>query len=244
MVPAMLQRFAIFAPVLALLTAAAPQAPAPAPLPADVYVAIHTDQGTITLDLDAAHAPITVRNFLHYVDTKRFDGTKFYRAMHLDWGTPPNGLIQAGIGADPKLAFKPIAHEPTSQTGILHKAGSISMARYAPGTATGDWSILLSDMVGLDADPKSPDADKQAGFAAFGHVVSGMDVVRGIWDLPRSTTKGAGFLKGQMLAVPVKIVSVRRVPAPPTSAPTPTPTPTSAPTPMPTPASPPALPSS
>jgi peptidyl-prolyl cis-trans isomerase A (cyclophilin A) len=231
----MKHRFGLIAPLLAVLIAAAP--PAPAPLPADVYVAIHTDQGTITLDLDGAHAPVSTRNFLHYVDTRRFDGTKFYRAMHLDWGTPPNGLIQGGIGADPKLAFKPIAHEPTSQTGVLHKAGTISMARYAPGTAMGDWSILLSDMVGLDADPSSTDPDKQAGFAAFGHVVQGMDVVRRIWDLPRSPTKGEGFLKGQMLDPPVKILTVRRVPAPPpapspvaapseAAVPTPTPTPT------------------
>jgi peptidyl-prolyl cis-trans isomerase A (cyclophilin A) len=224
-------RFGLIAPLLAVLTAAAP--PTPAPLPADVYVAIHTDQGTITLDLDGAHAPVSTRNFLHYVDTRRFDGTKFYRAMHLDWGTPPNGLIQGGIGADPKLAFKPIAHEPTSQTGVLHKAGTISMARYAPGTAMGDWSILLSDMVGLDADPSSTDPDKQAGFAAFGHVVQGMDVVRKIWDLPRSPTKGEGFLKGQMIEPPVKILSVRRVPTPP-PAPAPSqtaePSPTASPT--------------
>jgi peptidyl-prolyl cis-trans isomerase A (cyclophilin A) len=223
----MLQRFApLAAPALFALTAmASPAPPAKAPPAADVYVAIRTDQGTITLDLDAAHAPVTTANFLHYVDTRKFDGTKFYRAMHLDWGAQPNGLIQGGIGADPKLAYKPIAHEPTSKTGILHKAGTISMARFAPGSAMGDFSILLSDMPGLDADPTSADPDKQAGFAAFGHVVEGMDVVRKIWDLPRSPTKGEGFLKGQMLEVPVRVLTVRRVvPPPPPAAPAPPPT--------------------
>jgi peptidyl-prolyl cis-trans isomerase A (cyclophilin A) len=220
----MLKRFALLAvPALLALSGATPPAPAgKAPSATDVYVAIRTDQGTITLDLDAAHAPVSTANFLHYVDTRRFDGIKFYRAMHLDWGQQPNGLIQGGIGADPKLAFKPIAHEPTDRTGILHKAGTISMARFAPGSAMGDFSILLSDMPGLDADPASADPDKKAGFAAFGHVVEGMDVVRRIWDLPRSPTRGEGFLKGQMLEVPVKVLTVRRVaPPPPPAAPAP-----------------------
>jgi peptidyl-prolyl cis-trans isomerase A (cyclophilin A) len=104
--------------------------------------------------------------------------------------------------------LKPIAHEPTSATGILHKAGAISMARYAPGTATADFSILLSDLPSLDADPKSPDPEAQVGYAAFGHVVAGMDVVRRIWDSPLSPTAGEGALKGQMLEPPVKILTV------------------------------------
>lgn len=199
----------------ALVAAApAPAVPVPAAQAADVYVAITTDRGVITLDLDRAHAPITVANFLRYVDSKRFDGTTFYRAMHLDWGTPPNGLIQGGIGNDPKRALPPIPHEPTSTTGVLHKAGAISMARFAPGTARGDFSILLSDLTSLDANPDAPDPGDKAGFAAFGHVVAGMDTVRAIWDVPRSATKGAGVMKGQLFNVPVKIVLVRRVAAP------------------------------
>jgi peptidyl-prolyl cis-trans isomerase A (cyclophilin A) len=211
----MLKRFApLLAPALLALTAAAPT-PAPYGSDAgDVYVAIATSTGTITLDLDAAHAPLTTANFLKYVDAKRFDGTAFYRAMHLDWGTPPNGLVQGGTQNDPKRIFKPVAHEPTDQTGILHKRGTISMARFAPGTATGDFSIMVSDQPGLDAQPASPDPDTKAGFAAFGHVVSGMEVVDKIWDMPRSATKGSGVMKGQMLEPPVRIVSMRRVPAP------------------------------
>lgn len=138
----------------------------------------------------------------------------FYRAMRLKWGEQPNGLIQAGLRGDPRALLKPIAHEPTSQTGIRHTAGAISMARFAPGTATADFSIMLSDMAGLDADPAAADAESRAGYAAFGHVVSGMDVVRKIWDAPLSPSAGEGVLKGQMLVPPVKVFTVRRVPVP------------------------------
>ncbi|MBB3939650.1 peptidyl-prolyl cis-trans isomerase A (cyclophilin A) [Novosphingobium fluoreni] len=209
----MIKRFAFSAPILMLLAAASPAPQGSSP--ADVYVTVQTSAGTITLDLDAAHAPLTTGNFLKYVDGKRFDGTAFYRAMHLEWGTPPNGLIQGGTQNDPKRILKPVAHEPTSQTGILHKRGTISMARFAPGTATGDFSIMLSDQPGLDAKPDAPDADAKAGFAAFGQVVSGMDVVEKIFGMPRSVTKGVGVMKGQMLDPPVRIISMKRVAAPP-----------------------------
>jgi peptidyl-prolyl cis-trans isomerase A (cyclophilin A) len=148
--------------------------------------------------------------------------------MRLAWGQQPNGLIQAGTRGDPKRVLPPIAHEPTSATGILHKAGAISMARFAPGTATGDFSILLSDMPGLDANPDATTDDGKAGFAAFGHVVEGMDVVRKIYDVPLSPTAGQGVLKGQMIEKPVRVTSVRRVPipaAPPPPAPAPAATP-------------------
>lgn len=218
----MTARFALVAlPLIVALTAAAPKpkggAPRPvaeAPLPDVVRVALTTDLGTIEIDLDAKHAPISSANFLRYAQQKRFDGIVFYRVMRLPWGTPPNGLIQAGTRGDPKRTLKPIAHEPTSATGVLHKAGAISMARMAPGTAAADFSILLSDMPGLDADPKSTDPEKQAGYAAFGHVVSGMDVVRRIYDVPLSATLGQGVMKGQMIEKPVVIKSVRRVPIP------------------------------
>jgi len=189
----------------------APPEPAPIPLADTVRVAMVTTLGTIEIELDGKHAPITAANFLHYVDTKRFDGITFYRAMHLAWGDQPNGLVQGGI-RDPRKLFPPVAHEPTSQTGLSHKAGSLSMARNAPGTATADFSILLSDMTGLDADPKNADPDLALGYAVFGHVVSGMDVVRKIWDAPISPTAGEGVMRGQMLADPVKVLTVRREP--------------------------------
>ena len=210
-----------------MLTAAAPPArksvaPPPAPIGDTVRVVLTTELGPITLELDHVHAPITVENFVKYVDQKRFDGTVFYRAMHLNWGDQPNGLIQGGTQNNPQRILKPIAHEPTTQTGLSHKSGAISMARNAPGSATGDFSILLSDLTGLDADPKA--SGDNAGYAVFGHVVAGMDVVRKIWDQPLSPTLGEGFLKGQMIEHPVKIVSARRVTLPmPVPSPTPTP---------------------
>ncbi len=193
----------------------------PIPLADTVRVALVTTLGTIEIDLDGKHAPITTANFLHYVDTKRFDGIEFYRAMHMAWGTPPSGLIQGGL-RDPRKYYPPIADEPTTQTGLSNKAGAISMARGAPGTATTDFFLLLSDMVGLDADPKAATPDQQAGFTVFGHVASGMDVVRKIWDAPISPTLGEGVMRGQMLAEPVKVLTARRVPLP-VSAPVPAP---------------------
>jgi peptidyl-prolyl cis-trans isomerase A (cyclophilin A) len=212
------RRLALAALPLAFAIVAARPASRPAPLPDVVRVAMVTELGTITLELDAKHAPVTAANFVRYVDQRRFDGIAFYRAMRLTWGEQPNGLIQAGTKGDPKRELPPIAHEPTSQTGVLHKAGAISMARWAPGTAKGDFSILLSDMPGLDADPASASPELKAGFAAFGHVVEGMETVRKIFDAPVSSTLGQGVMKGQMIARPVKVLTVRRVAMPvPTS---------------------------
>lgn len=210
----MLRRIIPLALFLALTAAAPRRLPPPAPLPDLVDVVLTTELGTITVELDVKHAPITATNFVRYAEQKRFDGIVFYRAMHLPWGTPPNGLIQAGTRGDPKRLLPPIAHEPTSLTGLHHKAGALSMARYAPGTATGDFSILVSDMEGLDADPAGKDAEAQAGYAVFGRVIAGMDVVRRIYDAPLSATKGAGVMRGQMLEVPVKVLTARRVSAP------------------------------
>ena len=197
--------------------AAAPAAPQPkyAPPPAiqlqDVeHVVLTTELGDIVLELDGKRAPITTLNFLRYAVSKRFDGIVFYRAMHLPWGTPPSGLIQAGTQSDPSRLLPSIAHEATTTTDVHHKAGAISMARYAPGTATGDFSILLSDIDGLDANPKADSEDDRQGYAAFGHVVKGMDVVRRIFDAPLDPVKGEGVMKGQMLSQPVKILTARR----------------------------------
>lgn len=196
--------------VLLALVAASPRKPlVPTPLPDTVRVTLTTEFGPIVLDLDARHAPVTTRNFVRYVDGHRFDGIVFYQVMRLPYGTQPSGLIQAGTRGDPKRVLPPIEHETTTQTGIKHIAGTISMARFAPGTATGDFSILLSDMPGLDAaQPGSPDL---AGYAAFGHVVEGMDVVRRIFDAPLSPTLGQGVMKGQMLAKAVRVVRAQRV---------------------------------
>ena len=174
-------------------------------------VLIETTMGDFTVSIETERAPITAANFLRYVDEDRFDGTHFYRAMHLDWGEPPNGLLQGGTQMDPDRVLDPIAHEPTSQTGLSHTNGALSMARYDPGTATGDFSIMIKDQTGLDADPTSSDPNLQLGFAVFGYVVDGMDVVQAIHALPPDPEKGEGWMKGQLLAEPVEIVDVRRL---------------------------------
>jgi peptidyl-prolyl cis-trans isomerase A (cyclophilin A) len=198
----MLRRFVLVLAALFLPAAAAAQA--------TTGVVIETELGDIVLALETERAPVTAGNFLRYADEKRFDGTVFYRTMRLDWDPQPNGLVQAGTQFDPARILPPIAHEPTSETGIRHLAGTISMARYEPGSATGDFAIMLSPQPFLDADPASDEPDRRAGFAAFGQVVEGMEVVRAIFDAPVDPQKGEGAMKGQMLARPVRILSVRR----------------------------------
>jgi peptidyl-prolyl cis-trans isomerase A (cyclophilin A) len=205
----MLKRF-VAALALALACPAAAQDAAPR---TDLVV-LATALGDITLAIESERAPVTAANFLRYVDEHRLDGTVFYRAMRLTWGEQPNGLIQGGTQYDPKRVLPPIPHEPTTRTGLSHTAGAISMARYAPGTATGDFSIMVSEQPSLDADPKGETDDLRAGFAVFGHVVSGMDVVRQIFAAPTDPDKGEGFMKGQMLAQPVTILHARRARAP------------------------------
>ena len=185
-------------------------APAAVSAQATTNVVIATELGDIVVALETERAPITAANFLRYADEKRFDGTVFYRVMKLEWGEQPNGLVQAGTQWDPDRILPSIAHEPTDLTGVKHVAGAISMARGEPGTANGDWSITLSAMEGLDADPTSDDPDRRAGYAAFGQVVEGMDVVRKIFEAPLDPDKGEGWMKGELIADPVEILSVRR----------------------------------
>ncbi|MGH7023012.1 MAG: peptidylprolyl isomerase [Caulobacteraceae bacterium] len=195
----MLSRRAVFAaPLLAW------PALADAPLP---RVTLTTALGAIELELAADKAPITAANFLAYVDQKRLDGASFYRAMKLA-ADPLNGLIQGGLQGDPAKVLPPIAHEPTTKTGILHKDGVISLARYAPGTATCDFFICVGDQPSLNADP-SQSGDNQ-GFAAFGHVTHGMEVVKKILLSPVSPTAGEGVMKGEMLDPPIAILTARR----------------------------------
>jgi peptidyl-prolyl cis-trans isomerase A (cyclophilin A) len=209
----MLRRFALLAAPLALVAAQLSAQENPVPDVETQLVVMETALGPITLELETQRAPVTAANFLRYVDEKRFDGTVFYRAMRLDWGEQPNGLIQAGTQNEPRRLLPPIAHERTSDTGVTHVTGAISMARLEPGTATGDFSIMLSPQPGLDADPDNADPQFHDGYAAFGRVVEGMAVVRAIFDSAVDPDKGEGWMKGQMLAEPVRIVSARRVDA-------------------------------
>lgn len=177
------------------------------PQPATVRVTLTTSEGPIVIAVETERAPITAANFLRYVDGKRLDGIYFYRASKV---APGFGFIQGGVRNDPKKLLPPIAHEPTTKTGLTHADGTISMARNAPGSATMDFFITLGAIPSMDADPKLP-GDNQ-GFAAFGRVVEGMEIVRRILDAQTSPTEGEGVMRGQMLASPIRIVTARRAP--------------------------------
>ncbi len=183
------------------------ETPAAAAAPATVDVILHTALGDIRVALETQRAPLTAANFLRYVDQKRFDNITFYRGVKVgDDGM--YGLVQGGLKGNPKLVLKPVAHEPTTVTGLSHLDGTLSMARRDPGTATADFFIVVGDLTTLDATPDGADP----GYAAFGRVTMGMDIVHQMLELPRSQGAGDGSMKGQMLAEPVKVLSVRRAP--------------------------------
>ena len=187
--------------------------PASAPAPSrTVRVNVETGQGVIVIELYVEKAPITTTNFLRYVDQKRYDGATFFRASRAP-GAVDYGLIQGGLQGDPAKVLKPIAHEPTTQTGIKHTDGVVSIARNAPGTATSDFFICVGDAPYLDADPAAQ--GDNAGFAAFGKVVEGMDVVRKIINLPTPGVAVNPVMKGQILEPPVPILKARRAPIAP-----------------------------
>lgn len=162
-----------------------------------ISVEIDTNLGKMVVALDQKDAPLTAANFLRYVDAHKFDGESFYRAMPYGSG----GLIQGGIRETRKLN-PPVAFESSVQTGIHNTAGAIAMAALAPGQAQSDFFIETTDI---------PAFDGPNGFAAFGRVIEGMDVVRKILAAPVSPTEGEGPMKGQMLDPPVRIFKMERV---------------------------------
>ncbi len=153
---------------------------------ANPKVMIRTALGDITLELYVDKAPITAGNFLKYVQENRFQGAVFYRVVRED-NQPHDkvriSVIQGGLMDDiPGQSLPPIAHETTTQTGILHKDGVISMARSEPGSATSEFFICVGDQPDLDFGGKrNPDGQ---GFAAFGRVITGMEVVHRILQQP------------------------------------------------------------
>ena len=173
-------------------------------------VLIKTSEGDIKVQLEAKKAPITVANFLKYVDEKLFDDGTFFRVVRLD--NQVNNLvkiqvIQGGIDEKTKKSYPPIQLETTQKTGIKHKNGTISMARSQPNTATASFFICIEDQPELDFGGKrNPDGQ---GFAAFGKVVEGMAVVKKIQQGKTKSSKE--FDQPQVLIEPVKIISIRRV---------------------------------
>jgi peptidyl-prolyl cis-trans isomerase A (cyclophilin A) len=201
----MLAKLLLIGAVVLATAARSQEVASDAPAPEVVKVVMHTALGDIHLDIEKGRAPITAGNFLRYVDQKRFDNIVFYRAMKLD-EEGKYGLVQGGLRGDPKRVYPAIAHEPAATTGLSHVNGAISMAQAKPGTATADFFIIIGDLVSLDGKntPEDP------GYAVFGRVTEGMDVVKAIMVLPRSETAGEGVMQGQMLSEPVKVLTVRR----------------------------------
>jgi peptidyl-prolyl cis-trans isomerase A (cyclophilin A) len=175
-----------------------------APLP---RVALTTSAGTIVVAVDTVHAPISGGNFLRYVDGKRLDGAVFYRTVKVQ---DHFGFVQFGVNNAPAKVLPPIKHEPTTLTGIKHTDFTLSTPRRGPGTAQGEFTIMLGDQPSFDADPSKP--GDNLGFAAFAHVVEGQDVVLKIFDAPTSPTATIrGSFRGEVPVAAVRILTARRV---------------------------------
>lgn len=163
---------------------------------------IETSKGTIFVELYPDKAPITVANFLKYVDGGLYTNASFFRVTTAENEATRDikiEVIQGGITGDNE-SFPPIEIETTEKTGILHEDGILSMARSEPNTATNNFFICINAQPALDfAGKRNPDG---FGFAAFGKVTKGMDIVRKIQ---------AGENKSQRLLEPVIIKSIKRV---------------------------------
>ena len=211
-----------------------------------VDVAIETALGVIIVRLEGQAAPVTTANFLHYVDGGFYDGGRFHRTVRLDNNANANlkgERIGAGIdlnadrsrlpndriaieviqgGIDPDRSGEqepPIPLERTNETGLRHLDGAISMARFTPDSAVSDFFICINDQPELDyGGQRNPDGQ---GFAAFGRVIDGMDVVRAIHAQPsdgQSLEPPVAIVRaiqtapsdGQSLSPPVPIIRIRR----------------------------------
>ena len=196
----MTARFSCLCMLLALLVCVSSASSQSQP----IRVLFETSLGAITIEVDAARAPITAANFLHYVDAGFYDSGVFHRTVRLS--NQPDKKVKIEViqaGADPARArsgFPPIPLERTNKTGLAHTDGCVSMARDTPDTATSDFFICIGDQPALDfGGARNPDGQ---GFAAFGRVIKGMDVVRKIQAAPADAQK---------LTPPVKILSARRL---------------------------------
>jgi peptidyl-prolyl cis-trans isomerase A (cyclophilin A) len=167
-----------------------------------VTIRIVTEMGDVVAQLYSERAPVTVANFLRYVDAGAFDGSRFYRVVRAD-NQPDDSVriavVQGGIRRDAER-YPPIPLERTSETGLTHVDGTLSMARNDPDTARGDFSIMVGDQPELDfGGRRNPDGQ---GFAAFGHVVEGMEVVRRMNAAPADR---------QTLTPPIRIERIERI---------------------------------
>ena len=189
-----------------------PERPLEIPGRAIERVRVQTELGDIVIEVDQAKAPATAANFLRYVDAGHYDGGSWHRTVKMN--NQPDSpvkieVIQAGVNpARAKEGFPPIALERTNKTGLLHKDGTISMARGTPDSATSGWFICINDQPSLDfGGARNPDGQ---GFAAFGRVVAGMDVVRKIQAAPSSTNRSTNA-EAQRLTPPIRMIKVARL---------------------------------
>lgn len=178
-----------------------------------VKVKLETTMGDIHFDLYADKAPITVANFLRYIDGGHFTGGSFYRVVHMKNQQQNNikiAVIQGGVSGNSDVGiFQPISLERTNMTGIKHLDGTISMARNGPDTASSEFFICINDQPSLDFGGMR-NADGQ-GFAAFGMVTKGMDVVRAIQAVKTKIPEGGlKYTSGQSVLKPVKFNSFSR----------------------------------
>jgi peptidyl-prolyl cis-trans isomerase A (cyclophilin A) len=166
-------------------------------------ILIKTELGDITVELYSDKAPVTVSNFLRYIDSSLFDRSCFYRVVKSD-NQPNNAIkiavIQGGRWKNEDKGFPAIEHETTERTGILHKKGVISMARSVPGSATSEFFICVGDQPELDFGGRR-NKDGQ-GFAAFGRVIKGYEIVEQIHNI---------YAPDQYLSKPVVINKISKI---------------------------------
>jgi peptidyl-prolyl cis-trans isomerase A (cyclophilin A) len=178
--------------------------------PQSIHLTMQTSLGAIELELYPDKAPLSVENFVRLADGGHLDGATFYRTVspQNDNGSPVISVIQGGIG-DAQSPFAPIAHETTLQTGLPHLDGSLSMARSEVGTASTEFFICIGAQPALDfAGTRNADGE---GFAVFGQVVSGMDVVHAIHQSPADAPTEFEYFQNQLINEPVVIISLRQL---------------------------------
>jgi peptidyl-prolyl cis-trans isomerase A (cyclophilin A) len=194
-----LRFFFLFAAIIALVACSTPKYKNP-------HVKIKTRYGTIEAELYPEKAPKSVAAFLSYVNSGYYRNTSFYRVLNDEnqaTGTPHSQLIQGGLwGTKDKLSktVQPIPHETTQQTGLHHEDGTLSLARREPGTAGTEFFICIGTQPGYDYGG-SNDPDGQ-GYAAFGKVIKGMDIVAKIHHFPADE---------ELFNPPIEIVDIKRL---------------------------------
>jgi len=196
--------------VAVLVSALAAQAPQPGSADdRQPVVVFETEKGAIHIEADVRHAPLTAANFLRYVDGKFYDGGSVIRAVRPDNSVRHDIEIQViQFQIDPQRRreqFPPVPLERTNGTGLKHVDGAVSMARNGPDTATASFSIVIGDQPEMDfGGRRNPDGQ---GFAVFGRVVAGMDVVKAIQASP---TGQRGPYGSESLDPPIRIVAAHR----------------------------------